>query len=187
MIALTMRSVATSIALCTAFVVAGCHTAPTPSELASSTSRSEWNASLAQSQQEVSAGRYGIADRVLADFATHYPASADAPETLFWRALYKLDPANQSGTAREAAVLLEQYLATSQPLHRAEAQTLRRVTTALDARATASAPAAGPANDRAPSADDKAKDAELQKTKDELAKANAELERIKKRLSRPKP
>lgn len=152
-----------------------------------SPARSEGTAVILQASQEASAGRYGVADKLLADYSTKYPTSADAAEAMYWRALYKLDPANQTATPHDAVVLLDSYLATAQSTHRAEAQTLRRVAAALEARAAAVASGATQPKTDPPKVDDKAKDEELQRLKDELAKANAELERIKRRLAQPKP
>ena len=148
--------------------------------------RNEGQAMILQASQEASAGRYAVADRILADYAARYPASPDVADAMYWRALYKLDPANQSAAPRDALVLLDGYLSTNSAGHRTEAQTLRRVAAALEARAAAATTAAQ-LKVETPKVEDKAKDEELQRVKDELAKANAELERIKKRLAQPKP
>jgi hypothetical protein len=156
------------------------------STLAEPASHSEWSATLVQASTDASAGRYGVADRVLSDYATRYPASPDAAEALYWRAMYRLDPANQSASPREAAAMLDSYLGVSGVPHRAEAQALRRIAGALERREQPAAgnTSAAPKPDAAP---DKAKDDEIQRLKDELSKANAELERIKRRLAQPKP
>jgi hypothetical protein len=142
--------------------------------------RTEWAAAQAQAASEVLAGRYGIADKVLADFAVRFPSTPEAIETSYWRALYKLDPANQTASPRDAAALFDAYLAVSAPtVHRADASALRRVASVLD-RAS-SGTASTPAPPSATSAE------EVQRLRDELAKANAELERIRRRLAQPKP
>jgi hypothetical protein len=154
---------------------------------APSSASSDWTASLAQASQEVQSNRYAVADRLLADFVARYPNSPEALESSYWRALFKLDPANPATAPHEAGVLLDGYLATpAAGAHRTEAAVLRRVASSLEPRPalTAAAPAAPPGAARA---DDKARDDELQRLKDELAKANAELERIKRRLAQPKP
>jgi hypothetical protein len=151
--------------------------------------RAEWATALAIASQESSAGRHAIADKALADYAARYPASGDAAEANFWRALYKLDPANASGTTREAAQLLDSYLALPMIARRTEALTLRRLVTALENRpapGNASSSATPPRTDPA-KPEDKAKDDEIARLKEELNRANAELERIKRRLAQPKP
>ena len=148
--------------------------------------RSEGIAMILQASQEAGAGRYGVADKLLADYSARYSGSADAANAMYWRALYKLDPANQSAAPRDALVLLDGYLSTSAADHRTEAQTLRRVAAALEAHAAAATAAAQPKVEP-PKVEDKAKDEELQRMRDELAKAHAELERIKRRLAQPKP
>jgi outer membrane murein-binding lipoprotein Lpp len=153
----------------------------------SSNVHEELKAALAQTRQEVLAGRFGVADRFLNDFAARYPATAEAFEVNYYRALFKLEPANQTATVRDAEALLDTYLAASGPLpHRAEATTLRHIATLL-ARWPAVAAGAGGSTPASAKADEKTRDEEIQRLKDELGKANAELERIKKRLSQPKP
>ena len=154
-------------------------------------------ATLQQAEREVSASRFGVADRLLSDFAETHANLPEAIEAGFWRALFKLDPTNQTASPRDAIALLDSYLnsgtTVAQP---GSALSLRRVALALSRAATlASAPPAGAPSapgagtDARPDvrANDKARDDELQRLKDELAKANAELERIKKRLSQPNP
>lgn len=156
----------------------------TPSAMSA---QNEWPTVSAQATQEAQAGRYGVADRLLADFASRYAGTEPAAEAQFWRALYRLDPANQSANPKEAAAMFDGYLAS--PVagsRRSEALVLRRVAAALDARpavvtVTTPAPAA------AAKPDNSAKDDEIARLKDDLSKANAELERIKRRLAAPKP
>ncbi len=171
------------LALCAGLAACGRTPASTGAEPAS---RGEWSATLVQASSEASSGRYAVADRVLAEYTTRNPASPDAAEAMYWRALYKLDPANQGASTREAITMLDSYLGASGAPHRAEALALRRIAVAMESRAV---PAVGavvtpPKTDVAP---DKAKDDEIQRLKDELARANAELERIKRRLAQPKP
>ena len=87
------------------------------------------------------------------------------------------------GPAIQAANL--RSLASGTTTHRTEAQTLRRVATALEtARSTT---ASTPSKTEVVKVDDKAQSEELARLRDELARANAELERIKRRLAQPKP
>jgi hypothetical protein len=151
---------------------------------------------LRQAEREASASRFGMADRLLSDFADTHANLPEAVETSYWRAVFKLDPANQTASPRDAIALLDAYLASGTFVaHPASAASLRRGALALSRVATvAAAPAAAPASpagrtDARPDAraDDKSRDDEVQRLKEELAKANAELERIKKRLSQPNP
>ena len=158
----------------------------TPGPEAPSPTESEWAGSLTQTWQEVGAGRYAVADRLLADFATRHPGSVEAMDATYWRAVYKLDPANPTSSAHDAIALLDAYLASGQTPHRLEAQAMRRVALALEARPKESAPASATGTVSQPK-DDKAQSEEITRLKDELAKANAELERIKRRLAQPKP
>jgi outer membrane protein assembly factor BamD (BamD/ComL family) len=164
------------------FVVVACggnsgvQTAPVP--------QASFAATLSQASADASAGRFTAADKTLADFSLQHPASGEAVEAMYWRAIYQLDPANTAVSMRDATALLDSYIAAPGASRRAEAVALRRVLTALDAtKATAAIPV--PAKSVDAPATDKAKDDEIARLKDELAKANAELERIKRRLAKP--
>jgi len=156
------------------------------------------SASLLQAEREVNSSRFGVADRVLVDFAEGHPNTAEAVETAYWRALFMLDPANQTASRRDALAMLDSYLNSPVVvMHRGSASTLRRIATALDrpapvAAANPPSPAPARADPKADTkvdtkAEDKSRDEEVQRLKDELAKANAELERIKKRVAQPNP
>jgi TolA-binding protein len=177
-----MRVRLTALVLMGAVGCAAHQAATPPSQLPSAAS--EWPTTYAQAISEARESRLGIADRVLTDFAQRFPDSPEAAEVPYWRAVYKLDPNNASAT-REAIVLLDSYLAnTPNGLHRAEATTLRRVASALEARnAAVAAQTVAPV----PKPDEKAHEEELARLRDELARANTELTRIKSRLARPKP
>lgn len=158
-------------------------TTPVPAPVTSAT---EWAATLAQASREARDGRFTIADKLLADFSSRNASAAEAPEAMYWRALYRLDPANQGASARDAAALFDMYLTSGHTSRRNEAATLRRVAGTLEASASASSSATAPRSETVRT-DDKAKEEELARLRDELAKANAELERIKRRLAQPKP
>lgn len=191
----TMRTYGTLAAL---LLTAGCaqlraaSATPAPME-------GKLSASLQQAEREVASSRFGIADRLLTDFALGHPNTPDAVETAYWRALFMLDPNNQTASRRDAVAMLDSYLNTPiTVMHRGSATTLRRIAAALDRPvpiAAANPPSAAPAP-RAESkadtkadtkAEDKSRDEEVQRLKEELAKANAELERIKKRVAQPNP
>ena len=146
---------------------------------------SEWNAWLLQASQEAAGGNFSVADRLLTDYSTRYPATPEAAESMYWRALFKLDPSNPAGAPKDALVLLDGYLASGTTVHRAEAQTLRRVAISIDA--ARSVAASTPPKTEVVKVDDRAQTEELARLRDELARANAELERIKRRLAQPKP
>lgn len=149
-------------------------------------------ATLRQADSEATTMRFGVADRLLAEFAETHAGGPEAVETAFWRAVFKLDPSNQTATRRDALSLLDGYLSGNPVVaHRGAALALRRLATAdrpvatapttAPTQAAAVPPAPAPAPAPAASAE------EVQRLRDELAKANAELERIRKRLSQPNP
>lgn len=172
--------------------LAGCATLPgmTPPMVESA---ERWRVVVALADQHVEAGRYAEADRLLAEFGQSSIGTPEAPEATFYRALYRLDPANPAASAPEAIALIDTFLAMRivSP-HRTDAVALRRIALALAAKpevvtvtvprdATAVAPAPQPRADTA------AKDEEIAKLRDELARANAELGRIRRRVATPKP
>lgn len=114
--------------------------------------------------------------------------SETAIDSLYWRAVYHLDPSNKNGTLDSAIVYLDRYLASpGKRQHEREAAVMRSL--ARNSQQLARVEAA--LQQARASADNKGRDEEylkeIQRLKDELAAANAELERIKKRLAAPKP
>jgi hypothetical protein len=145
---------------------------PTPAE-------SAWPAVLIAAQSDVDQGRHGDADKALREFAAEYERSQEALESSYWRAVFMLDPANTTASARDAAAVLDRYLATNGPLaHRSEATVLQRIAKNLAAPREPSTPVRAP---------DPTREAELKALKDELEATKAELERIKKRVAPPPP
>ena len=117
-----------------------------------------------------------------------------AADSLYWSAVYNLDPSSKSGTLDAGVSNLDAYLASPGPLkHAAEAKVLRglarnaqqlaRVEAALQQERAAAETRARP--DPGSKARDEEALKEIQRLKDELVKANAELDRIKKRLASP--
>jgi len=164
---------------------AGCvrHPArPTPAAAAAMDPRTTWVRTLPDAQRAAADGRYDEADRLLAGFAQLFPRSQQAGEVHYWRALFKLDPANKDATPQQAVASLDAYLALgdAQP-HRSEALVLRRTAAHMRILADSAAPRPSTAER------DKAREEEMQKLRDDLAKAQEELERIRKRLASPKP
>jgi hypothetical protein len=181
---LSLRSRARLALVCV--VLAGCSSMPSRQPSPAAQQESEWTTLMSQVDLQIFGARYDDADRLLTEYASRNPASAHTADVPYWRALYKLDPANPASSPHDAIALLDSYLASpAATWRRADAKVLRRIAATLDSRpAVVTVPAtATPAT----SAADKAKDEELAKVKDDLAKANAELERIKKRLAAPKP
>ena len=191
--------------LCTALAAGlfatGCSSLRAANSVRSAPGGVEFTETLVRAEAEVAAGRFGVADRLLADYAERRADTPEAAETALWRALFRLDPANPTAGPLDAIPLLDGYLTGPVVVaHPSVATALRRVAVALDRPVVAPAPAAenpaGSSTVRAdvklepkaePRGDDKARDEEITRLKDELSKANAELERIKRRLTQPNP
>jgi hypothetical protein len=185
---ITIRTMLSCAALSGLLLAHGCAQIRAANATPRAPMEGQLTATLQQAEREVLASRFGVADRLLNDFAEKHPNTPESVETGFWRALFKLDPANQTGGPREALVLLDAYLSASQTIaHRGAATSLRRVAVALDRPPTvvAASPAGGAKPDA--KADERPGADEVARLKEELAKANAELERIKRRLAQPNP
>jgi hypothetical protein len=152
-----------------------------------------WAGALALAQTRAAAGRFASADTVLATYASLNPGTREALETVYWRALFRMDPSNPSGSLVGASSALDSYLSDPRPReHVSEATSIRRLIAQVEAvnrvavSLGQSRDARGPEpvkpNEVPPNAV-----AEIRKLKDDLAKANAELERIRKRLAQPPP
>lgn len=142
----------------------------------------DWPIVVRQASLAADSGNYVNADRILTAYAAQYSRTREAGETLFWRALLKLDPGNTGGSIAEGLALLDRYLADSATIaYRAEATILKRLavtTQVLQAKGLAQ-------SGRDSSGTRTSSDAEVASLRAELARANAELERIKKRLANP--
>jgi hypothetical protein len=140
----------------------------------------DWPAAYLAAQGAADRGSYGEADKALAEFASSHPGSVQALESGYWRAVYKLDPANKDASTKDAIAGLDRYLATPDGAHRGEATTLRRIAVQLQSLDRALS---------APKPDEAAatRDEEVKKLRDELQATKDELERIKRRLTAPKP
>ncbi|HEX6966027.1 MAG TPA: hypothetical protein VF166_09525 [Gemmatimonadaceae bacterium] len=154
----------------------------------------DWAPTIAAAQKAVAGGRYADAEQELTVFAQRHPGSPESRETLYWRALFFLDPANHNQNTGSAVKALDAYLldGSSAP-HREEAQVLRRIALSLDSLSRSGLLIVNSPADTVvkPLPTMLARMLELQKDnqhlKDQLDKTNAELERIKKRLAAPKP
>ena len=159
--------------------------------------QNDFQRTLYHARQDVDAGNYWAADKLLDEFVRTHPDTREAREIAFWKAAYMVDPANDRGSLGGGIAALDGYLtADSTAWYRNEATVLRRT----------AAVALGVANNTAASADPaptagatdtvvvvkRSRDEEiaalkdqLAKSKDELAKVKEELDRIKKRLANP--
>ena len=170
---LTLRALAVVLSL----GVAGCiHKPPFMRPAA----ERDWPAAYLAAQTAADRGAFAEADKDLADFAASHANSPQALESGYWRAVYKLDPANKDASTKDAIAGLDRYLANPDGTHRGEATTLRRIAAQLQSL------------DRAlsvPKTDETAatRDEEVKKLRDELQATKDELERIKRRLAAPKP
>lgn len=160
-----------------------------------------WRTTLDHARAASDSGRHAEADRLLATFAAEHAGSPEASETLYWRGVYRLDPANRTHGIPDALEMLNAYLVapatdSAAQAHRSEATILRRtalelerlqraVATATAAAETASRNAATAAAATRPA--DTSKDEEIARLRKELEAANDELSRIKRRLSPGRP
>lgn len=151
----------------------------------------DWPSTFASARRAVEDGKYADADRELERFGKEHGGTPQGDESLFWRALYMVDPANKDARARDAIPLLDVYLTRSARPRHAEALVLKRTAEAIDALARAAverhAAASLPAGTPRTAPEDAARDEELVKLREELAKTQDELERIKRRLAAPRP
>lgn len=160
--------------------------------------QSDWAVAMTHARQDVDAGNYFAADKILDEFIRTHPGTPEAREMGFWKAAYLIDPANERGSLDGGIAGLDAYLAAdSTGVYREQAIVLRR--TAAVAQGIASAPKSAVLDTLAtPAVKDtvvvvsKSRDEQiamlkdqLAKSKEDLAKANAELDRIKKRLANP--
>ena len=166
-------------------VVAGCSRVPRPE----SSSRRDWNSTLAEARQFVKGGDYRSADRLLTQYSERNSGSREGREILFWRALYRLDPKNKSGSLAAGISGLDAYTAAdSTGWYVQEAGVLKRTAVVAEVqRLTTASPASGPRDPEPRSREEEviALRDELARKTTELEKANAELERIKRRLANP--
>jgi hypothetical protein len=155
------------------------------------TVRETWVAALASAQRAADEGRYVDADRELAVFARMNTGSAEAAESAYWRALYKLDPRNTAATARDAVSLVDTILlADPSTGRRSEAVVLRRTALVIDSlRREADAPNTTVViRDTARDvARERAYEEQIKLLQDSLTKTVAEVERIRKRITTPRP
>jgi hypothetical protein len=180
---------------------AGCLAVTTPRFMMPAPERA-WKPTLEQAQKFAAAGQVAQADSTLASYATSYPGTAGARESLYWRSLIQLQSAPVSSMTPSA--MLGMYLNDPAAEHPVEAATLYRITSRVDSLSRAagvlatkveistgevvsatSKAADAKADAKAATAETKDQEAEIKRLKNELAAAKDELERIKKRLAEP--
>ena len=196
-----IRTIVLRTALAAGVFSVGCSSLRAANSVRPARPGAEFAETLAQAEAEVAAGRFGVADRMLADFAERRADTPEAAETAIWRALFRLDPANLTAGPQDAIVLLDGYLQGPVVVsHSSAATALRRVAVAMDRPVVSPVPASESPTGGSPGradpksepkvevkADEKVREDEIHRLKEELSKANAELERIKRRLAQPNP
>jgi hypothetical protein len=185
-----MRGLGIAIA---SLVLSACAQLP----IAIAPAQSDYERTLYHARQNVDAGNYWAAERVLDEFVRTHPDTREAREIAFWKAAYMVDPANDRGSLGSGIAALDGYLAAdSTGWYRNEATVLRR-TAALAQGSSGSMVGSTPSAPTEDATDTvvvvrRTRDEEiaslreqLAKNREELAKVSAELERIKKRLANP--
>ncbi len=181
------------IALLSSLALLACAQLP----IATPPSKSDFESALYYARQNVDAGNYWAADRLLDEFVRTHPDTRESREINFWKAAYMLDPANDRGSLGAGIAALDGYLAAdSAAWYKNEATVLRR--TAVVAQRVSGTVRPGPGTTLTTGGTDtvvvvsRSRDEEisalkeqLARSKEELAKVSAELERIKKRLANP--
>jgi TolA-binding protein len=159
--------------------------------------QSDYDRTLSHARQNVDAGNYWAADRLLEEFVRTHPGTKEAQEIAFWKAAYMVDPANNLGSLAGGIAALDSYLASdSSGWYRIEATVLRRTAAAaqgpsVNLTATGASASTTATTDTVVVVSKSREDEiaslkdQLAKSKEELAKVSAELERIKKRLANP--
>jgi len=143
-----------------------------------------WLATQKAASRVMEAQTFSMAEQLFNDFAAKYPGTPEATETLFWRALYRIDPANKSPNPREALSLLDRYLASGNDApHALDAMVVRRLIVATQAPTTGAV--AGLRERVQDDSTQKLRD-DLTRVTADLARVTAELERIKKRMAAPR-
>lgn len=165
-----------------------------------SPAQTDFERALYYARENVDAGNYWAADRLLDEFARTHPDTRESREIAFWKAAYQVDPANDRGSLAGGIAALDAYLAAADTTgwYRNEATLLRR--TAFVAQGVAgNTPASVDTSQTSVTTRTdtvvvvrRSRDEEivalrdqLAKTREELSKVSAELDRIKKRLANP--
>src|SRR5258705_566647 len=115
--------------------------------------QSDYGRTLYHARQNVDAGNYFAADRILDEFVRTHPGTKEAQEIAFWKAAYMVDPANNLGSLAAGIAALDGCLASdSSGWYRPEARRLRRTSAAAQGPSgNVSATASSPSTTRATS------------------------------------
>lgn len=167
--------------------------------------QSDWPEALRSALNFVLVRDFTRADSTMRAFAARYPGTPLSSETVFYRALFRLDPNVEvnapAEVLREARAGFDAYIAggPTQP-HYGESVLLRRLTGHLDSlhatesavRAMTSPTAVAPTGvlpGAAAALRDsmRVRDDEITRLRTELDQTKAELDRIRRRLAPPRP
>jgi hypothetical protein len=170
--------------------------APLPS--VKTPAQTDFERALYYARQNVDAGNYWAADRLLDEFARTHPDTRESREIAFWKAAYQVDPANERGSLDGGIAALDAYLAADTTgWYKNEAILLRRTAAVAQGVNTPLASTDTSRTTGSTTTDTvvvvkRSRDEEiialreqLAKTRGELSKVSEELDRIKKRLANP--
>ena len=133
------------------------------------------------------AGRHAAADSVLVAFERAHPGTRAAEETLFWRALYKMDPRSSAATRAEGRAMMDSYAASpATSWYRGQANVLRHIAREIELAHASTGDTTIVIGDTSASGI-AARDRVIRNQRAEIARLSAELERIKRRLATPSP
>lgn len=142
---------------------------------------------LNQTDSLAAAGRYAAADSVLLAFERAHPGTRAAEETVFWRALYKLDPRSSAAARAEGRALMDAYAASpTTSWYRGQANVLRHIAREIELAQASAGDSTVVVGDTS-AIGVAARDRVIRNQRAEIARLNAELERIKRRLATPSP
>ena len=167
------------------FAAASClprqSSAPTPVTSTVEPQSAQFKSAMASARMFAEVEQFTRADSVLSAFEKSHTGTVEAAETLYWRALFALDPTNVDSLRPTPEWLLDRYVGSPLPVaHKTEAQLIRRLAGSVSTLRTALL--SRPQGSSATTAGDST---EVSRLKAELQKTKEELERLKKRLIPP--
>jgi hypothetical protein len=177
------------------FVMSAC----APLSSVKSPAQTDFERALYYARQNVDAGNYWAADRLLDEFARTHPDTRESREIAFWKAAYQVDPANDRGSLGGGIAALDAYLAADTTGWYKNEATLLRRTAVVAQGVSGNTMASGDSSTTGSTTTTdtvvvvkRSRDEEivalreqLAKTRAELSKVSEELDRIKKRLANP--
>src|SRR6266550_1938166 len=81
--------------------------------VATAPAKSDFERTLYYARQNVDAGNYWAADKLLDEYVRTHPDTREAKEIAFWKAAYMVDPANEQGSLSAGTAALDGYLTAS--------------------------------------------------------------------------